>query len=327
MAPIDASVMKRIAIMTSGGDSPGMNACIRAVVRYGSSRGLEVFGIRHGYDGMIEGDIVPMDRASVSGIIGRGGTVLGTARSPAFYTEDGRAAAAEQLRRFGIDAVVACGGDGTFRGATELRQEQGILVAGTPGTIDNDLYGTDYTIGYDTALNTAMSAIDKLRDTAQSHARTFFVEVMGRHAGFIALDVGLATGAEFVAIPETPTNFEALCEYMREFAEPRRHIFVISEGDEFGGAQKFADEFQKVFDVETRVTILGHIQRGGSPSVRDRILATRLGVAAVDALLEGTSDVMAGLVDERVVLTPMRHTWERRAEINASLVDLVGLLK
>jgi len=319
--------MKRIGVFTSGGDSPGMNANIRAAVRCALARGLEVYGIRHGYQGMVDGDIILMNGSSVSGIIGRGGTILGTARSKDFLTEEGRARAHENLKRHGIDGLVACGGNGTFKGGSIFYDEFGVPMIGTPGTIDNDLYGTDFTIGYDTATNTAMEAVDKIRDTAESHNRTFFVEVMGRHSGFIALDVGIATGAEFIAIPETATNFEALCEYMRKFTKPKRHIFIISEGDEYGNAQKFADDFKKEFDVDTRVTTLGHVQRGGSPTARDRILATRLGVAAVEALIAGETSMMAGEIKGEVVLTPMRETWEKRSEISRALSDLVELLR
>jgi 6-phosphofructokinase 1 len=320
-------VMKRIGVFTSGGDAPGMNACVRAVTRYGIARGLEVYGIRSGYQGMIDDEIVPLGHNDVSGIIGRGGTMLGTARCDAFTKAEGRRAAAENLRGHGIEGLVACGGNGTFKGATIFFEEHGIPTVGTPGTIDNDLYGTDFTIGYDTAVNTAVEAVDRLRDTAESHNRTFFVEVMGRDSGYIAVDVGLATGAEFVAIPETPTNFEDLCEYMSHFPEAKRHIFIVSEGDEYGRAQKFVDDFTQRFDVETRLVVLGHVQRGGSPTARDRNLATRLGVAAVDALLAGENCVMAGEVGGRVVLTPMRQTWERRSEVSHYLFDLVGLLR
>lgn len=304
-----------------------MNACIRAATRYALSRGVEVFGIHHGYRGMITGDIEQLSHHSVSGIIGRGGTILGTARSMEFHTAEGRAQAAASLREHGIDGLVACGGNGTFTGGTIFYEEHGIPMIGTPGTIDNDLYGTDFTIGYDTAVNTAMRAVDKLRDTAESHDRSFFVEVMGRHAGFIAIDVGLSTGAEFIAVPETATNFEALCRYMSAFTEPRRHIFIISEGDEYGDADRFVDDFRARFNADVRMTRLGHIQRGGSPSARDRIIATRLGAAAVDALLDGKSLFMAGEINNQVVLTPMRDTWEKRSEINRSLLDLAELLR
>ncbi len=319
--------MQRIGIFTSGGDSPGMNANIRAATRYALAKGLQVYGIRHGYQGMIEGDIIRLNGASVSDIIGRGGTVLGTARSQEFFTPEGRARAHANLLEHGIEGLVACGGNGTFQGGSLFYEEFGIPMVGTPGTIDNDLYGTDFTIGYDTAVNTAMEAVDKLRDTAESHNRTFFVEVMGRHAGFIALDVGIATGAEFIAIPETATNFEALCAYMEGFARPKRHIFIISEGDEYGNAMKFAEDFKARFDVDTRVSILGHIQRGGSPTARDRILATKLGVAAVQALLDGERSVMAGEINNQIALTPMRDTWEKRAEISRALFDLVEMLR
>jgi 6-phosphofructokinase 1 len=319
--------MKRIGVFTSGGDAPGMNACIRAATRYALGRGLEVFGIRDGYQGMIDDDIAPLSHSSVSGIIGRGGTVLGTARCNHFREAEGRRRAAENLVRHGIDGLVACGGNGTFQGASIFFAEHGIPTVGTPGTIDNDLFGTDYTIGYDTAINTAIEAVDRLRDTAQSHSRTFFVEVMGRDSGFIAVDVGLATGAEFVAIPETPTNFDDLCSYMKGFAGPKRHIFIVAEGDEYGNAQKFCADFRARFDVESRLVVLGHIQRGGNPSARDRILATKLGVAAVDALLDGVSCVMAGEIAGQVALTPMHETWEKRSEISRYLFDLVTLLR
>ncbi len=319
--------MKRIAVFTSGGDSPGMNACTRAVVRYGLAMGLEVYGIRQGYQGMIDGEIFPMSGASVSGIIGRGGTILGTARCSDFHEAEGRKAAYENLRKHGIEGLVACGGNGTFKGGSTFFDEYGVPMIGTPGTIDNDLYGTDFTIGYDTAINIAMEAVDRLRDTAESHARTFFVEVMGRDSGFIALDVGIATGAEFVAVPETETNFEGLCNYMETFTEKRRHIFIISEGDEYGGAQKFAEDFRRRFDVDVRVTILGHIQRGGAPTARDRILATKLGVAAVRGLMEGKVSMMAGELGGRIEYTPMHETWEKRSTPPAGLTELIDLLK
>ncbi len=319
--------MKRIGVFTSGGDSPGMNACIRAVVRYALAKGIEVYGIRQGYQGMVQGEIIPMSRDSVSGIIGRGGTILGTARCKEFREEAGRRQAYENLKKFGIDGLVACGGNGTFKGGTSFYEEFGIPMVGTPGTIDNDLCGTDFTIGYDTAINTAMEAVDKIRDTAESHNRTFFIEVMGRHSGFIAVDVGIATGAEFLAIPETATNFEALCDYMKAFPQAKRHIFIISEGDEYGGAMKFAEDFQKRFEVDTRVAILGHLQRGGSPTARDRILATRLGAAAVQALLDGEKSVMAGELKGEVHLTPMREAWEKRSEVKQSLVALAETLR
>lgn len=319
--------MKRIGLFTSGGDAPGMNACIRAVVRYALSKGVSVVGIRHGYTGLIAGDLFEMDHRSVSNIIGRGGTILGTSRCEEFRTTNGRIAAAAKLAEHEVEGLVACGGNGTFAGGTFFYEEHGIPMVGTPGTIDNDLYGTDYTIGYDTAVNTAMEAVDRLRDTAESHNRTFFVEVMGRQSGFIAIDVGLATGAEFVAVPETATNFEELCRYMESFNRPRRHIVIVSEGDEYGNAAKFMEDFRKRFNTDTRLTVLGHVQRGGSPTARDRILATRLGVAAVDGLLSGERSVMAGEINGEIVYVPMRDTWEKRCEISQSLFDLVATLR
>jgi 6-phosphofructokinase 1 len=319
--------MKRIGVFSSGGDAPGMNACTRAVVRYGIAKGLEVYGIRNGYQGMIAGEIVPLDRYSVSGILGRGGTILGTARCSDFHLPEGRRRAHDSLISHGIEGLVGCGGNGTFQGGTIFFEEYGIPMVGVPGTIDNDLYGTDYTIGYDTAVNTAMQAVDKIRDTADSHARSFFIEVMGRHSGFIALDVGLATGAEFIAIPETPTNFDELCSYIMGFERARRHIFIVAEGDEYGGAQKLADDFRNRTNIQVRVTTLGHIQRGGSPTARDRILASRLGAAAVQALLDGETSVMVGEIRGDVVLTPMRDTWEKRSEISRELLELAEYLK
>jgi 6-phosphofructokinase 1 len=319
--------MKRIGIFTSGGDAPGMNACIRAATRYGIAKGVEMFGIKHGYKGMIDDAIIPLGRASVSGIIGRGGTILGTDRCPEFTTAEGRKQALANLQKHGIEGLVACGGNGTFCGATIFFEEHGLPVIGTPGTIDNDLYGTDFTIGYDTAVNIAMEAVDRLRDTAESHGRTFFVEVMGRHAGFIALDVGTAVGAEYVAVPEVVTSFEDLCQYIEKVDQDRRHIFIISEGDDYGGAFKFAEDFKKRFDVEARVAILGHIQRGGSPTARDRILATRLGAAAVQALLDGKNCMMAGEINGEISLTPMRETWEKKSEIDRGLLELVEVIR
>ena len=304
-----------------------MNACVRAVARTALRRGLEVYGIRDGYQGMIDDEMTPLGHDDVSGIIGRGGTILGTARCKEFMSPEGRARAAANLRRRGIEGIVACGGNGTFRGASIFFDEHAIPTVGTPGTIDNDLFGTDFTIGYDTAVNTAVEAVDRLRDTAESHGRTFFIEVMGRDSGFIAIDVGLATGAEFVAIPETETNFEDLCEYIETFDQPKRHIYIVSEGDEYGRAQKFLDDVTGRYDVDARLVVLGHIQRGGAPSARDRILATRLGTAAVDALLDGENCVMAGESAGSVVLTPMRDTWEKRTEISRELYEMIARLR
>jgi 6-phosphofructokinase 1 len=252
--------------------------------------------------------------------------VLKTSRSAEFMKAEGRAEAARQLAIHGIDGVVACGGDGTFHGAHALHEEHGTLIVGTPGTIDNDLYGTDYTIGYDTAINTAAEAIDKIRDTADSHGRVFFIEVMGRHAGFIAMDVGIACGAEFIAVPETLTDVEVL--YQRVVAQglDKRTIVIVGEGDELGGAMKLAKLMEDRYGVSSKVSILGHMQRGGSPTVRDRVLAARLGAAAVDALLEGMSDVMIGEQSGQVTHVPLADTWENRKPVPHFMDELASLL-
>ncbi len=317
--------MKRIAVFTSGGDAPGMNALIRAVTRTALVKGLEVMGIYGGYSGMIEGNFGPLGRKETANIISLGGTILLTSRSKEFMHAGGRAAAAKNLRTNGIDGVVACGGDGTFHGAHALWLEHGIPIIGVPGTIDNDLYGTRYTIGYDTAINTAAEAIDKIRDTAYSHNRTFIIEVMGRDSGFIAMDVGIASGAEFVAVPETVTNIEELYQRILQQGK-RRTIVIVGEGDEFGGAFDFAKILKEKYEVDAKVTILGHVQRGGSPTVRDRVLASFLGKAAVMALLDGKSDVMVGKTYDEVIYTPFPETWEKKKALQNWRTDLVDFL-
>ncbi len=303
-----------------------MNAHVRAVERVGEKRGLEVIGIIGGYAGMMAGHYEVLDRIRTANILDRGGTVLKTSRSPEFLLPEGRAKAAEQLRAHGIDGVIACGGDGTFHGAHELWLEHGIPIVGTPGTIDNDLWGTDTTIGYDTAINTAAEAIDKIRDTADSHGRLFFIEVMGRHAGFIAMDVGIACGAEFVAVPETLTDVEVLYQRIVAQGLDKRTIVIVGEGDELGGAVELSKQIEERYGLGSKVTILGHIQRGGSPSVRDRVLGARLGAAAVDALLEGASDVMIGIASNEIVRVPLHQTWEQRKTVPPYLVELSTLL-
>ncbi|MEM1054344.1 MAG: 6-phosphofructokinase [Bacteroidota bacterium] len=323
--------LSRIGVFTSGGDSPGMNACIRAAVRRAIAEGLEVVGIRRGYAGMIDGDFVEMDRQSVSNILQQGGTILKSARSEAFRTKEGREQAAEQLRRFGVDALVAIGGDGTLEGATRLSEEHGIAVVGCPGTIDNDLWGTDETIGYDSALNTALESIDKIRDTADAHDRLFLIEVMGRDTGFIALSCGIGGGAELVLIPEMLTDMEKIKERIHSLmsSHNRSSIVVVAEGEELGGAQKIAEALKEdaAFDaIDTRVTVLGHVQRGGSPTARDRVLASRLGNAAVEALLEGHTGVMVGIVNSDTKLTPIRNVWGRKKDVDYDLLQLTALL-
>jgi 6-phosphofructokinase 1 len=319
--------MKRIGVYTSGGDAPGMNACVRAVVRGGIYNGCGVVGIQYGYEGMIKGMFVEMSARSVSNIIQDGGTILRTARSEAFRTPGGRAEAAAQLRKEGIEGLVAIGGDGSFRGAAKLAEEHGIAVVGVPGTIDNDLYGTDSTIGYDTAVNTAMQAIDKIRDTAASHDRLFYVEVMGRDAGFIAMDVGICGGAEHIAIPETRTDIGELKEDLVALRRKKPNaLIIVAEGDEQGGAYSLAEKVKDASGYDYRICVLGHVQRGGSPTARDRLLAGKLGVAAVEALLEGMSGVMVGEVNGKVAYTPFAETWQKRKSIDPEVFRLAGIL-
>lgn len=318
-----------IGVFTSGGDSPGMNACIRAVVRTAIYHKLKVVGIRRGYEGMIDGDFVPMESGSVSDIIHRGGTILKTARSKRFLTPEGRTQAAEQLKAAGIDAVVAIGGDGTVTGAKVFYSEHGIPFVATPGTIDNDLFGLDNTIGYDTALNTAVDAIDKIRDTAASHNRLFFVEVMGRDAGFIALNAGIAGGAEAVLIPETKTDIKALITLLEQGW--KRHktssIIIVAEGDEAGGAFAVAEKVKdRLPHFDTRVTVLGHIQRGGSPTCMDRVQASELGHAAVIALVEGRHSIMLGKMKNQIVEVPFSKAIKQHNPVNPTLLELVKIL-
>jgi len=320
--------MKKIGVFTSGGDAPGMNAAVRAVVRWLSAHEVEVVGIKRGYAGMIDGEFVPMTPRDVANIIQRGGTILRTARSKEFMTPEGRAKAAEQLAAAGIEGLVAIGGDGTFRGAIKFIQEHRIPTVGVPGTIDNDLYGTDFTIGFDTAVNTALDAIDRIRDTAASHERVFFIEVMGRHAGFIALNVGLAGGAEVIALPEVPTGPDEIAEQIRESEAKGKSssIIVVAEGAYPGGADTLMKAAQEIYPFDGRVTVLGHIQRGGSPTAHDRVLASRLGAAAAETLIAGTSGVMLGEVEGEIALTPLAEAVEKRKPINRSLYDLAGIL-
>ena len=282
--------VKRIGVLTSGGDAPGMNAAIRAVARTATRLGIECVGIRRGWNGLINGDILPLDAGSVRSIINRGGTMLYTARSEEFRTEEGQKKAANTCKLLGLDGIVAIGGDGTFRGAQALSRK-GVPCIGVPGTIDNDIVCTDYTIGFDTACNTAIECIDQLRDTMQSHERCSVVEVMGRRAGHLALQVGCAVGATAICLPERQLDFDVdIVEKMRigRIKGRNHHIIIVAEG--YGSAQEVADQIHEATGIDTRVTILGHIQRGGSPSAMDRVMATRMGYAAVRALREGTTN-------------------------------------
>lgn len=322
--------MNKIAILTSGGDSPGMNAAVRAVTRAAIYFGYEVIGVRRGYRGLIEGDFVDICSTDVSGIIQRGGTVLKTARSERFRSVEGRAVAAENLKKKGVDALITIGGDGTFRGATFIAAEHGVKVIGIPATIDNDLIGSDETIGYDTALNTAMEAIDKIRDTADAHERLFVIEVMGRHAGFIALETGIASGAEMIILPEKIKNIEEIKESLAKTLEvhKRSTLIVVAEGDETGGAAKICSQLKKDFGkYEMRVCILGHVQRGGSPTAHDRVLASRLGYEAVKAIDEGKSEVMVGVINNECVITPLQETFGKVKDVNLDLLTMAQILR
>jgi 6-phosphofructokinase 1 len=320
--------MKKIAVFTSGGDSPGMNACVRAVVRTAYYNKMEIMGIMRGYAGMIDNDIVPLASRSVSNIIQRGGTILKTARSKAFMTPEGRKQAFENLRSHGIEGLVCIGGDGSFTGAKLFYEEYGIPCIGAPGTIDNDLYGADFTIGFDTAINTALDAIDKIRDTADSHDRIFFVEVMGRHAGFIALAAGIAGGAEGILVPETSDDWQKMVDMFVGVNKSKKafSIVVVAEGEEHGGAMKIVEHIQQLDpSFDARVTILGHIQRGGSPTAYDRVIASRLGNAAVEALLRGEHNKMVGLINNKVTLTSFDDAIHKTKQLNPDLLRLVDI--
>jgi 6-phosphofructokinase 1 len=292
--------MKKIAVLTSGGDSPGMNAAIRAVVRKGIYSSLEVYGVYQGYAGLMKGKMKKLDLGSVGDIIHRGGTILYSARSEEFKKDDSQYLAIEQLRNLGIDGLVVIGGDGSYRGAAKLT-EKGFPCIGLPGTIDNDIAGTDYTIGFDTALNTVISSIDKIRDTATSHDRTFIIEVMGRHAGDIALFSGLAVGAESILIPERPFDIDEIVQKLQKGIErgKKHSIIVLAEG--VCSAHDLAKKLEKEYQIETRISVLGHIQRGGSPSGFDRVLASRLGARAVELLLEGKGGRAIGMQKQIIV--------------------------
>ncbi len=321
--------MEKIALFTSGGDAPGMNAAIRAVVRSAIFNGLEVIGINDGLDGMIEGDFIPLQADSVSNIIQRGGTVLKTSRSPRFLTEQGMQAAADQLRNNAVDCVIALGGDGTFRACEDFKRFHSIPFMGIPCTIDNDLAGTDFTIGFDTAINTVVEAVDKIRDTAVSHNRLFIVEVMGRDSGQIALLSSIASGAEAVLIPESVTDTEHLFKVLDAGWKRKKssYIIIVAEGDETGGAVVIANKIKTQFtQYDTRVTILGHIQRGGNPSCMDRVIATRLGVAALEALLSGHRQEMVGIINNQIVYTPFKNAVKQHPAIDAAMLKLTTIL-
>jgi 6-phosphofructokinase 1 len=313
--------VKKIAVLTSGGDAPGMNACIRSVIRACAHYNLEVFGIHRGYQGLIENEIHPMTSSSVANIIQMGGTILKTARSMDFMNPEGRKKAHQNLLNLGIEGIVCIGGNGTYTGAMIFEKEFGIPSMGCPGTIDNDLWGTDATIGYDTAINTAMEAIDKIRDTADAHNRIFFVEVMGRHSGHIALLSGIAGGAEGIFIPERGNEFDDIVQLYESKARKKEFsIFVVAEGDEEGRAYEISKRFQAIYpETDCRVTVLGHVQRGGRPTANDRILASRLGAHAVKALIDGRKNEAVGVVNNNIKFTSFQEAIEHKKDIQDNL--------
>lgn len=321
--------IRRIGVLTSGGDAPGMNAAIRGVVRTAVYNGIKVTGIRQGYYGMIFKDFVELGASSVSDIIQRGGTILKTARCEEFRTVEGRQKAYDNLREAGIDGVVVIGGDGSFTGARLFNEEHDIPFVGVPGTIDNDIYGTDYTIGYDTALNTVVQAVDKIRDTADAHNRMFFVEVMGAEAGFIALYGGLASGAEAILIPENKGDESHLSDLINPESGRKKSsmIVIVAEGDEGGGAFAIAEKVKSQYkNYDIRVSILGHLQRGGSPSAIDRVNASRLGHAAVEALLDDQKSVMVGLANNEITMVSFRRAVKLHKDVNRNLIELAKIL-
>ncbi len=320
--------MKKIGVLTSGGDAPGMNACIRSVVRCGIARKMEVVGIRRGYSGLLEGDILPLGPRSVAHILERGGTFLDSSRCVEMKTPEGMQKAIDKLHEEAIEGLIIIGGDGSFRGATILSEKSGIKVIGVPGTIDNDVFGTDYTIGFDTAINTAVESIDRIRDTAESHNRLFFVEVMGRNRGFIALAVGIAGGADEILIPELDTDFQLLADSLiRHFkAGKDSALVVVAEGDHPRGAQAIAEKVGGLTGMEYRVVELGHVQRGGSPTANDRILAAELGAAAVTALADQVSGFMVGKCGSEICHTQLEETWSRKKELNMSNLHMLQIL-
>ncbi|MCS7223430.1 MAG: 6-phosphofructokinase [Armatimonadetes bacterium] len=320
--------MKRIGVLTSGGDAPGMNACLRAIVRTASVKGLEVYGVLQGFKGLTEGRFQPMHLRSVSGIMHLGGTILKSSRYPRFLTAEARSEAAQKIREAGLDGLIAIGGNGTSTGAYHLWREHAIPILVCASTIDNDLYGTDFTIGFDTAVTTAVEAIDRIKDVAAAHDLIFFVEVMGRHRGFLALYAGLAGGCEEILLPEEPTDYDALSQRLMDGRRRGKtsSIVVVAEGDVPGGAFTVAEEVRKRTGLAVRVTVLGHIQRGGTPTPRDRILASRLGNAAVDFLIAGEQGKLVGEIKREIVLTPLKEAIERHKDIDQDLYQLSYLL-
>ncbi|MDR1984240.1 MAG: 6-phosphofructokinase [Prevotellaceae bacterium] len=319
----------KVGILTSGGDAPGMNAAIRAVTRAGLNNGMDVFGIRRGFQGMIENDVFQMKSQDVSGILQNGGTFLQSTRSGEFKTQEGRKKGYDVLKSYGIDSLVVIGGDGSFTGANIFAQEYpDISVIGIPGTIDNDLYGTDYTIGYDTALNTVIDAVDKIRDTASSFNRIFFVEVMGREAGFIAINSGIASGAEVIMVPERKNQIEKVRKFLKERAlKNKSSIIIVAEGLEEGNAMEIAKKIKDEYpEFSIRVSVLGHIQRGGRPTSKDRVTASLMGVAAIDAIIDNQKSIMIGWKNEEIVQVPLNKTIKMHKTISEDMLNIAELI-
>lgn len=318
----------KIGVLTSGGDAPGMNAAIRAVVRTGIYNKLDVFGIMRGYSGMIDGDIFQMEGKSVANIIQRGGTILKTARCKEFFTKEGRTIAYNNLKKLGINGLVVIGGDGSFRGAQIFSNEFDIPCIGLPGTIDKDIAGTDFTIGFDTAVNTAVEAIDKVRDTADAHDRLFIIEVMGRDSGYIALHSGIATGAENILIPERKTDIENVINSLVEKHGRKKlvNIIVVAEGEEFGALELSRVITERIPNQEVRVTILGHIQRGGAPTCFDRLIASRMGYSAVECLIEGRFNLFVGIVNNKMHYIPLDQAVKKKQKISEDWMKIVRIL-
>jgi len=321
--------IRNIAVLTSGGDAPGMNAAIRAVTRTALYHGKKVFGVYRGYEGMIENDLIELTTANVKNILAQGGTFLKSARSQEFRTPEGRAKAAANLKSRNIDALVVIGGDGSFTGALKIAEEHGIRVIGVPGTIDNDLFGTDFTIGYDTATNTVIQSVDKIRDTASSHNRLFLVEVMGRDTGYIAASAGLATGALSIILPERKSTYAELFEDLRKAQANKKtsNIIMVAEGNHLGDVFDISQAVKKEFpSIDVKVTTLGHTQRGGSPSTNDRVLASVLGYYAVQGLIDGKQKVMTGMIDQKVVYTPLSEAISKTTELDEEMLTIARIL-
>jgi len=321
--------MRNIAILTSGGDAPGMNAAVRAVVRTAIYHDLNVYGVIRGYSGLIDNDVKILGKRDVANIIHRGGTILKTSRSEEFRTPEGRKIAADNLKKLNIEGLIVIGGNGSLTGAKKLSEEHGIAVIGIPGTIDNDLYGTDLTIGFDTAVNTAMEAVDRIRDTADSHDRVFFIEVMGRKAGFIALQTGISSGATSIMIPERKLTLENLVESIRKNAQRNKlfNLVIVAEGNPNGSANTIEDIIKRnIPELDTRVTIIGHLQRGGAPTAVDRLLSSRLGYNAVIGLMKGENQVMVGIKNNHSVYVPFEDAITKHKEISDELIEMANII-